>query len=287
MSDAFSHAPATPGFSQDPRTRLEALANATGTRIDSTGHLRIPCPAHGGDDPNLSIGADDQPHLSAKCFSGDCSPADIDAAIRDRYGVSIAPPPRPQAQPRRQVAVYDYLDAGGDLVFQAVRYDPKGFSQRRPDPDHAGQWVWDLKGVETVLYRLPELLASGEAVVWLTEGEKDAERLRSLGLTATTNPMGAGKWLRRYSEALRGRRVAVIPDNDDKGRAHLLKVGPALSGFAASVHVVRPPGAKDVSEWLDQDQERTADDLLQLLRDAPAWEPPPDDPRETGRTGRR
>ena len=185
------------------------------------------------------------------------------------------------------MAVYDYVDAGGDLVFQAVRYDPKGFSQRRPDPDHAGQWVWDLKGVETVLYRLPELLASGEAVVWLTEGEKDAERLRSLGLTATTNPMGAGKWLRRCSEALPGRRVAVIPDNDDKGRAHLQQVGPSLSGFAASVHVVRPPGAKDVSEWLDQDQERTADDLLQLLRDAPAWEPPPDDPRETGRTGRR
>ena len=61
------------------------------------------------------------------------------------------------------------------------------------------------------------------------------------------------------------------------------------SGFAASVHVVRHPGAKDVSEWLDQDQdqERTADDLLPLLQDAPAWEPPPDDPRETGRTGRR
>jgi hypothetical protein len=33
---------------------------------------------------------------------------------------------------RRISATYDYTDGDGELLFQAVRYEPKGFSQRRP-----------------------------------------------------------------------------------------------------------------------------------------------------------
>ncbi|MGQ0849829.1 MAG: hypothetical protein ACT4OP_12095 [Actinomycetota bacterium] len=42
-----------------------------------------------------------------------------------------------------------------------------------------------------VLYRLPEVLAVS-GTIYVGEGEKDADRLASLGLIATTNPMGAG-----------------------------------------------------------------------------------------------
>ena len=37
------------------------------------------------------------------------------------------------------VATYDYINAGGELVFQVVRYDPKDFRQRRPDGN--GGWT--------------------------------------------------------------------------------------------------------------------------------------------------
>ena len=68
-------------------------------------------------------------------------------------------------------------DADGVLLFQVCRFDPKDFRQRRPDPDHPGQWIWKMSGVERVLYRLPEVLkaVSEGRVVFIVEGEKDAD----------------------------------------------------------------------------------------------------------------
>jgi hypothetical protein len=57
---------------------------------------------------------------------------------------------------RRIVATYQYTDVMGTVVYETVRYDPKDFRQRRPDG--AAGWIWDLKGVTRVLYRLPDLL---------------------------------------------------------------------------------------------------------------------------------
>ena len=54
------------------------------------------------------------------------------------------------------VAVYDYPDENGKLLYQSVRFIPKSFRQRRSDG--SGGWIWDLKGVRRVPYRLPELL---------------------------------------------------------------------------------------------------------------------------------
>lgn len=136
------------------------------------------------------------------------------------------------------VAVYDYEDASGHTRFQVVRRADKTFTQRRPDG--AGDWIYNLAGVEPLLYRTPQLLdADANAWVFVVEGEKDADRLRSLGAVATCNPMGAGKWKRAYSEALRGRRVAIIPDDDEPGHRHAEHVARSLSGLAAAVKVVR------------------------------------------------
>ena len=115
-------------------------------------------------------------------------------------------------------ATYDYADADGKLLYQVVRYAPKSFLQRRPDGNDG--WIWDLEGVKRVLYRLPELLAAPEHEVWIVEGEKDADRLASLGFIATTNAGGAGKWRSEFSDLLRGRHVVVLPDNDETGRRH-------------------------------------------------------------------
>ena len=65
-----------------------------------------------------------------------------------------------------------------------------------------------------LLYRLPGLRAAGDATVWITEGEKDADRLHDDGLIATTNIGGAGKWRDDYAEAFRGKHCVVLADND-------------------------------------------------------------------------
>jgi hypothetical protein len=41
---------------------------------------------------------------------------------------------------RRIIAKYDYTDAAGTMLYQALRLEPKGFAQRRPR-----QWRLDLE----------------------------------------------------------------------------------------------------------------------------------------------
>jgi DNA polymerase-1 len=172
---------------------------------------------------------------------------------------------------RRIVAVYDYQDEAGCLRFQTVRYDPKDFRQRRPDGK--GGWIWSLAEVPRLLYRLPELFAADvNTPVFIPEGEKDVDNLRAAGLIATTNPMGAGKWRCEFNEALRGRQVVILPDNDTPGREHAQQVAQHLHGVAASVKVLALPNLPDggdVSDWLAASNS-TAD----LKRLAETIEPP-------------
>jgi KaiC/GvpD/RAD55 family RecA-like ATPase len=171
------------------------------------------------------------------------------------------------------VATYDYRDERRELLFQVVRFEGKKFPQRRPDGK--GGWIYDLNSVRRVLYRLPELLAADPTEpVFLPEGEKDVQNLTALGLIATCNPSGAGKWRDEYSQALRGRHVVVLPDYDEPGRKHAQQVAQSLSGVAASVRVVELPGlpAKgDVSDWLAAGH--TKEELLELVAATQTWQP--------------
>jgi len=112
------------------------------------------------------------------------------------------------------------------------------------------------------------------------EGEKDVESLQALGVVATTNPGGAGKWRTEFNEHLRGRRAIILPDNDAAGRRHAEAVAGSLHGVAASVKVVDLPGLVehgDVSDWLHAGG--TRDDLLSLSEGTPEWQPTPEGPR--------
>jgi putative DNA primase/helicase len=144
--------------------------------------------------------------------------------LRDEIGIDTDA--RPHRTPRGRIAAtYDYLDERGAMQFQVVRFEPKDFRQRRPGPD--GQWIWNIKGLRPILYRLPELIAAPPGSrVYVAEGEKDVENLRNLGLIATTNPGGAtkpsnrSKWHTEYTRYLVGFDVVILPDNDDAGQAH-------------------------------------------------------------------
>ncbi len=66
------------------------------------------------------------------------------------------------------VATYDYTDEDGELLYQAVRYEPKDFRQRRPDGK--GGWIWTLDDVRIVPYRLPTAESEGKRTVIPTQG---------------------------------------------------------------------------------------------------------------------
>jgi len=86
------------------------------------------------------------------------------------------------------------------------------------------------------------------------------DRLAALGLAATTNPGGAGKWRPTYGEVLPGARVVILPDHDLAGRRHAEAVCSNLAGAAAEVRVLELAGLAekgDVSEWIAE-REREA-----------------------------
>jgi 5S rRNA maturation endonuclease (ribonuclease M5) len=166
---------------------------------------------------------------------------------------------------RRIVNVYDYPDESGTVLFRVVRTAPKGFFQQRPD-GHGG-WINNMAGVRRVLFNLPSVIAA--KIVFVVEGEKDARAMRELGVVATCNPGGAGKWRDEYSKFLRGKEdVFVIPDNDEKGRAHADAVMQSLGRIGVKAKLIELPGAKDVSEWIDRGG--TLEKLVKLAEQAHA-----------------
>jgi putative DNA primase/helicase len=179
--------------------------------------------------------------------------------------------------------VYKYRDASGNVVFETVRFkNPKDFRQRRPSSN--GKPIWNLNGVTTILYQLPELLtADPTRTVWIVEGEKDVDRLRLLGEVATCNPMGAGKWFEHYADPLRDRICRIIEDSDEPGRQHAQKIARSLRGKALSVAIVELPGLPDKGDASDfLNAGGTIEQLIALGKAAPEWEPSMGVPEPSG-----
>jgi Protein of unknown function (DUF3631)/CHC2 zinc finger len=192
-----------------------------------------------------------------------------------------APPPKPEPKPkagaRKIVATYPYVDETGKLLFEVVRYQPKGFSQRRPDGK--GGWIPDLDGVRLVPYRLPQVLAAAKsgATIFVVEGEKDVATAEALGLAATTSPGGiAMGWRDGYDQHFVGADVVVIPDNDadpQKGGRHARNIANHLLAVARRVRFLTLPTTvedrpvKDLSAFVAAGG--TRDNLDALIGAAP------------------
>lgn len=237
------------------------------------------CPAHKDSDPSLSVGQGDDGRILIHCFGG-CESEDVMAVL----GGSMADLAPPSKNGRHRVAepetVYDYRDEQGKLIRQKLRKPGKEFLQRAPDGK--GGWVYKLAGVRDLLYRLPELLQSpAGAVVFICEGEKDADNVQRLGLVATTNIEGAAKenqrpkWKSEYTTWLRehlpDRRFVLLPDNDAAGRAHMAHIQESLKEAGLAVVTVALSGLPDkgdVSDWVKAGG--TREQLLALVAAANA-----------------
>ena len=154
--------------------------------------------------------------------------------------------------------IYDYTAEDGTLLYQVLRVQlPNGktFRQRQPDEGSPTGWKWNMDGARRVLYQLPEVLAAkskGETI-WIVEGEKDVETLRSKGVTATTSPMGAGKWLPEYTQTLEGADIVIVADADATGRAHARGVREVLIDAGCTVVVKEAKsGCKDVTDHFNE-----------------------------------
>ncbi len=250
-------------------TLADLLGKLKGSKKQGAGYIAR-CPAHDDRQASLSITTGNDQRILLKCHAG-CTPEAVTGAIGLSLSDLFAETP---VKSKREIdQVYDYRDESGKLLYQSVRFTPKGFSQRRPKGKDG--WDWSLNGTRRVLYRLPELQkADARATVFITEGEKDADRLWSDGLAATTNPQGAGKWRDDYSHFLKSREVVILPDNDEPGHNHAAAVAQSLQGIASSVKVLALPGLPDkgdVSDWLNAGG--NVETLCLMVDDLPEWMP--------------
>lgn len=221
----------------------------------------VRCPAHEDRNPSLSVSAGtvNTDAVTIKCHAN-CEVADVVAAIgiteadlfipTDLPVIRITPPTTVIRQPTPP-ATYTYYDQDGQAIGQVVRTADKKFWRKKPH--HDGSWV--NGGFGDVLYNLHRVAAAEPGTaIFVVEGEKDADRLTSLGLIATCNSGGAGKWRDSMADQLEGHPVVVLPDNDRAGRDHANTVAATLLQRDADVRVIVLPGLDDkgdVSDWLD------------------------------------
>jgi hypothetical protein len=244
----------------------ESIARHLGGASKSGDNWSCRCPAHDDKRASLSITEKQDGKLLVHCHAG-CDQSLVISELKAQSLWPTTAKPAPEALPPpvqinigagkgKIAATYDYVSEDGELLYQAVRYEPKDFRQRAPNGD--GTWRWSIKGVQRTLYRLPEVLAAlaEGRTVYICEGEKDVEAARSLGMVATCNAMGAdngsgNKWLPEFGDILRGADVVVVPDQDDAGIRHAEWVISTLKDKARSVRVAPPVSGKDLADWID------------------------------------
>lgn len=221
------------------RTAYDTVVDALEAEgFESEDGKMFQCPSHEDDKASLSVGEGDDGRALVYCFAG-CKTEDVIDALGVSWGELFGDP-----EDRLVVAEYVYHDPEGTPNIRVKRYQPKGFGQQHWN---GSAWEWGLNGVPRYPYRLPELLASDD-VVYLTEGEKDADTLAALGYTATTLLGGAGKWRDEYGPHFKDRTVVVVADADEPGRAGAQRVAAALRKVATDVGVVVPAYGKDVTD---------------------------------------
>src|SRR5450759_3631547 len=248
------------------------------------------CPAHDDDKASLTI-SENGDKILLHCFAGCATEASVAAKgmkMQDLFANS---------KPQQSYTTYLYRDLQGEVRYRKQRTADKRFFFAKAD-GHGG-WVTSAKqnqnkppmsGVTHLLYRLNELREQSENAetadmfrVYICEGEKDADRLWTLGLPATTNDTGASKdgdkpkWTAKLTAQLTtvGVTQAIcLADNDSPGRAHMQAVAQSCLDAGIEARIVNLPDlppSGDVSDYLNAG--RTIDELATLCEAASIYVP--------------
>ena len=269
-----------------------SLGNAK--KVGSGYLASCPVPSHGqgnGDKhPSLSITMSDDGNFLFKCHGG-CDQHTVFSTIKE-MGLLPVLPDRPDyldsIKPMKPIPLIStpvlehewiYTDEDGISLYIKQRFktfDSKGktYKTLRVMPD--GSRVGKLGDCRLVPYKLPDLQQATAAgrVVYITEGEKAADALGSLGVVATTSHAGAGGWNEELNQYFKDANVVIVPDNDLVGWHYAQKVTEALIPFAKSIRVLDlnlSNPKEDAYEWVNRyDGSRTL--LAQIAKACPVVE---------------
>jgi hypothetical protein len=284
------------------------------------------CPAHEGKRKNLSVGVGEDGRVLLHCHhagengnpscSVDAIVGALGLGLEDLYPRSEAPTTAPKTSKKKtwgtlkaaldakafyvepkpaKVEWWTYEDAAGKFMMTVARFTAAdGEKTYLPYVQGPSGWVsGDPPGL-LPLYQLPEVTKAG--LIIITEGEKCADAVRAMSLTATTSAHGASSADKSDWAPLAGKDVVILPDNDAAGEGYLKSVLAILGRLTPRprVKVIRLPDlgpSEDVADWVPRTKE-AAVELERLQKASPdvdldaivgnSWESDPPDSVKTG-----
>ncbi|MDJ0575151.1 MAG: DUF5906 domain-containing protein [Xenococcaceae cyanobacterium MO_234.B1] len=169
--------------------------------------------------------------------------------------------------PPSQTRTWEYPDRDRNPLVRVIRIDDgSGGKPKRWQEHWNGQkWVKGLKGIKRAdipIYRYQEIqeaIAKGKTI-FIVEGEVCADALWKLGIPATTNIGGSGKWRPSDTQDLADAvKIVLCPDRDKPGVKHMetiatdFKDAQWLYAFPNSPfwHKLPQSGGIDVADWIE------------------------------------
>lgn len=198
------------------------------------------CPAHGDKHPSLHISEGEDGKILINCKAG-CTAEEIVAALD--LEMSDLFPASENTKTEKAVASREhiYVDKNFSPVAKKTIYrNSDGSKSCCWHLFENGEWVLGLSGYKVSLYNLGKLAVTEDKVIYIVEGEKDADTLINMGYVATTCPHGAeSQWiLSEYNKYFEGKDVIIIADNDDVGKEYARNIAMGVSIDANSVKVI-------------------------------------------------
>lgn len=234
------------------------------------------CPAHIDKKSSLSISYDPREDtIALHCHAG-CSTADILTEVNKTWADVMPTKEDEPAKPLKRwqinlVAEYRYTDADGNYLYSKLRYEGDGIDGKeiRYGRIIDGEYTKGKGGADSELYNVTAIrdAVKGDKTVFIVEGEKDVETLRSIGLIAVTAG-GTSDWRSQFVKHFVGvHDVVIIADNDAPGQRLAENILRDLRTTVFAIRMITPSAVKhgDVTDWmLDEDGDR--EKLLDLVR---------------------
>jgi hypothetical protein len=169
---------------------------------------------------------------------------------------------------------YQYFDLRGENVvwgpndptpieIPKIRFD--GTTAKEPH----GPYVYTLRGIDSVLYKLPEVraAASRHDIIFFVEGPKKADALaHRTGLVTTTIAKGANAGItdQMVFDVGGAKSIILLADSDDPGRAAALARAQAFSKTVFDVRIIdlyNDNSKRDIYDWLQERRGASGSDL--------------------------
>ena len=218
-------------------------------------------------------------------FKCGCATEEIREAIRPWSEVLEESKANQKTVRPRQYREWIYCDRQGNSLIKVCRFDDgEGGKPKRWQEHWNGQkWVTGLKGIKRAnipIYRYQEIreaIAQGKTI-FIVEGEPCADALWNLGIPATTNIGGSGKWRESDTADLEdAQKIVLCPDRDQPGVKHMEARASQIPNAKWLYPIPNSPLWKqelpenkglDIFDWITEDG-ATKEDILAAIEEQP------------------